>query len=228
MTDQIIEPSAADSSTATAVEAHLTGDTEKAAAAFDRASVERDRAARAEATGADDTWRDGQETLAPMRDAPPIAATEVDTAMAKLNAAGGEHAALVQAWGPDFGDNLSFAKEAFREIVANRPDIIAKVDASGLGNDPAVIELLARHGRLNAGLMGDHTISRRNTNVANSPMASNKPRASNAQDELHQIMSDHPPGSDSYKSPAVQRRVEALSKQIAGGGSAVGTGGRYA
>ncbi len=41
-------------------------------------------------------------------------------------------------------------------------------------------------------------------------------------------MTDNPPGSESYKSASVQRRVEALSRQIAGNGTVVGQGGRNA
>jgi hypothetical protein len=64
---------------------------------------------------------------------------------------GGEHAQLVQKWGSDVSENLAYAKAAFKDIVTNRPDLIAKVEASGLGNDSTLIEFLAQHGRLQAG-----------------------------------------------------------------------------
>jgi hypothetical protein len=45
--------------------------------------------------------------------APKIAINEVDSAIAKLNERGGEHAALVQSWGSDMSANLAYAKSAF-------------------------------------------------------------------------------------------------------------------
>src|ERR1700694_5475854 len=103
--------------------------------------------------------------LAPVAPAPKAEVGEVDRAIATLNELGGEHAALVQEWqqtGANAAEELGYAKAAFRDIVANRPDLIAKADASGLGNDPAVLKLLAKHGRLNAGMMGDFTVARNN------------------------------------------------------------------
>jgi hypothetical protein len=208
----------------------LPADPEFKPPAFTRDRVEGERSARAEATKMNRAWRDESDTeqLAPMPDAPSLPTGEVDTAIAKLNALGDDHADLVTRWGSDMESNLAYAKEAFRDISTNRPDLISKFERAGLGDDVSVLEHLASYGRLNAGKTGDYTIARRNSNVTNSPMASSRPRASSAQEELHQIMSDHPPGSDGYKSPSVQRRVEALSRQIAGSGSAVGTGGRTA
>src|SRR5882762_117398 len=92
----------------------------------------------------------------------------VERAATTLSDLGPEGQALVQEWGghtsQDFQENLAYAREAFRDIVANRPDLIAKVDASGLGNDPAVLKLLAQHGRMQANTLGDYTLERnRNT-----------------------------------------------------------------
>ena len=169
--------------------------------------------------------------LAPMAPAPKAEVGEVDRAIATLNELGGEHAALVQEWqqtGANAAEELGYAKAAFRDIVANRPDLIAKVDASGLGNDPAVLKLLAKHGRLNAGMMGDFTVSR-NYEAPSEQTRAPLPRGqSAAQAELNKIFKDTPPGSEGYRTSAVQNRVRQLSERIAGGGSIVGSGGRTA
>src|ERR1700681_1559970 len=120
--------------------------------------------------------------LAPMAAAPKAAVGEVERAIATLNELGGEHAALVQEWkqtGANAAEELGYAKAAFRDIVANRPDLIAKVDASGLGNDPAVLKLLAKHGRLNAGMMGDFTVARNNEPSISEPQQA-MPRSQSA------------------------------------------------
>jgi hypothetical protein len=169
--------------------------------------------------------------LAPMAAAPKAEVGEVDRAIATLNELGGEHAALVQEWqqtGANAAEELGYAKAAFRDIVANRPDLIAKVDASGLGNDPAVLKLLAKHGRLNAGMMGDFTVARNNAPSEQARVMTPGRGGSSAQAELNQLMHDNPPGSDKYKNPRVQSRVAELSRMIASGGSIVGSGGRTA
>jgi hypothetical protein len=224
-----IQQTAADTATEAAIDAHISGDAEKAAPLFNRATIEHQRSAAATERIEPGQWRDGHETLAPMPDAPPIATGEVDAAITKLTERGGDHAALVDNWGADIGENLAFAKAAFKEIAASDPDLIAKVEASGLGDHPAVLQFLAKQGRLSAGMMGDYTIARRNNDLTSSPMASAKPRPGGpAREEHDQLMRDNPPGSNAYKSPAIQRRVEQLSRMISGGGNVVGQGGRYA
>ena len=61
------------------------------------------------------------------RPAPTIEVSEADMAISKLNERGGDHSQLVQTWGSDFGQNLAYAKTAFREIAATNPDLIAKL-----------------------------------------------------------------------------------------------------
>jgi hypothetical protein len=165
-----------------------------------------------------------------MPPAPTIEASEADMAISKLNERGGDHAALVQSWGSDFGPNLAYAKTAFREIAATNPDLIAKFDASGLGDHPAVLQFLAKQGRLSAGLMGDYTMTRNNEpTFTNRTGPSGTSRSGGgAREELDELMAANPPGSASYKTPSVQRRVEALSRQIAGNGPIVGQGTRNA
>jgi hypothetical protein len=219
----------ADTATEAAIDAHISGNAEKAAQLFNRATVEHQRAAASQEQhgGGELAWRDGTE-LAPMPEAPHVAKGEVDSAIAKLNDRGDDHAALVQSWGPDFPANLGYAKAAFKEIATTNPDLIAKFEASGLGDHPAVLQFLSRHGRLSAGMMGDFP-----TRI-NEPMTINRTgptgtnRGGSAREELDQLMADNPPGSASYKTPSVQRRVEYLSRQIAGNGPAIGQGGRFA
>src|SRR3981081_74405 len=144
-----------------------------------------------------------------MATAPKAEVGEVDRAVAILTEHGGEHAALVQEWkdtGANIGEELAYAKAAFPDIVANRPDLIAKVDASGLGNDPAVLKLLARHGRLNAGMMGDFSVARNSSTSTTEPQRALPRGQSAAQAEWNKLYKDNPPGSAKYKDPAVQNR----------------------
>jgi hypothetical protein len=234
MTDTI-QQTPADTATEAAVEAHLTAGPEKAAPLFSRAAVEHRRSAALAENGTDRGWRDGNDVapLAPMPAAPTTATAEVDSAITKLNDRGGDHAALVESWGGDFGENLAYAKSAFADIVANRPDIIAKVNASGLGDEPAILALLAKHGRLSAGLMGDNTIARRNERMplhrtgttAFGPSGNNR-GSEETRSQLSRLMRENPPGSQAYKDPHVQARIQQLNRMIAGSGSPIGIGGR--
>jgi hypothetical protein len=221
------QTNAAETATGAAIDAHLRGGAEKSTPLFNRATVEHQRAAASQEQhgGGELSWRNGTE-LAPMPDAPPVATTEIDSAITKLNERGDDHAALVQSWGSDFGQNLGYAKAAFKEIAETNPGLIAKFERNGLGDDPAVLQFLAKHGRLSAGMMGDFPTR------SNEPMTIHRTgptgtnRGGSAREELDRIMSENPPGSASYKTPSVQRRVEALSRQIAGSGNIIGQGGR--
>jgi hypothetical protein len=169
--------------------------------------------------------------LAPMPDAPRAEVGEVDRAVAILTEHGGEHAALVQEWkqsGANIGEELAYAKAAFRDIVANRPDLIAKVDASGLGNDPAVLKLLAQHGRLQAGMTGDFTVARNGSSPSEAPAFRGGGGSKAALlAELSQIRKDNPVGTEKYKNPAVQRRITQINETLYPG-DIVGRGGRTA
>jgi hypothetical protein len=150
----------------------------------------------------------------------------VERAATKLAELGPEGAALVQEWGghtsPDFQENLAYAKSAFADIAKNRPDLIAKVDASGLGNDPAILKILAEHGRMQAHTLGDYTVSNRRSSF-DAPL----PRGqSAAQAEWNKIYKDNPPGSAGYRTPEVQNRIAQLAEVLSGGGDIVGRGGR--
>jgi hypothetical protein len=237
-----IQQSVADAATASAIDSIVTNKPpEQIERAFSRATVE-NRRNNPEGSGSpDQAWRNGNaaEPLSPMPAPPTIERSEVDNAIAKLNNLGGDHAALVQKWGSDMADNLAYGREAYSEIVAKHPDIIAKVDASpGLGNHPAVLELLSQFGRQKAGMMG--TLRNNNSSTPApfmptfipSPARTSAGPSGNARGseetsaEMNRLMSENPPGSDRYKDPAVQARIGALSRILAGSGSPIGRGGR--
>jgi hypothetical protein len=165
-------------------------------------------------------------------DAPPAPKGEaalVEHAATTLSQLGPEGEALVQEWGghtsADFKANMAYAKSAFADIVANRPDLIAKVDSSGLGNDPAVLKLLAQHGRMQANTLGDYTVERNRNPSFDEP----RPRGqSAAQAEWNKLYKDNPPGSAGHRSPEVQKRIGQLAEIISGGGNIAGQGGRTA
>jgi hypothetical protein len=221
-----IQQTAADTATEAAIDAHISGDREKAVPLFNRATVEHQRQAATESAPRE-TWRDGTE-LAPMPP-PPAVTSEIDAAIAKLNGLGGRHAELVSSWGADAPVQIEYARAAFRDVAANDPALIAAVDRSGIGDHASILEFLARQGRLSAGLMGDFTISR-NSNESHIPM--NRPPAGSTgnnglletQGELNRMLAANPPGSMGYKANA--NRIQQLYRMLAGSGAPVGVDGR--
>jgi hypothetical protein len=231
----------ADQATEQAIESHISGaPPEKTEAAFNRASIAHRRSAPAEQEGTPGHggWRDGNDptSLGPMPAVPHIATSEVDVAIGKLNSRGDEHSSLVSEWGSDFGANLAYAKSAFKEVAEKNPGLIAQFEKSGLGDSPAVLQFLARHGRLTAGLMNDHSIARNNEPMSinrTGPTATQAPIGNNrgseeTRSELARMMREAPPGSALYKDPQTQARIQQLHRTIAGSGNPVGIGGRRA
>jgi hypothetical protein len=205
------------------VEAYIAGDNSGAQELFQDAS--RENGVETGPPSEQDPTR-----LPPMPPAPTAEASIVQKAASTLSDLGPEGAALVSEWGggesSNFRENLAYAKSAFADIAQNRPDLIAKVDASGLGNDPAILRLLAQHGRLNANMKGDISMSNYEPPAQRErgyPSFSGSARA-----EMNQLLNDNPPGSERYKNPRVQQRVQQLSRMIAGDGGPIGTGGRTA
>jgi hypothetical protein len=169
----------------------------------------------------------------PRKDAEEAQAAPYGKMATTLSQLGPEGDALVQEWGghtsQDFQENISYARNAFRDIAANRPDLIAKVDASGLGNDPMVLKFLAEHGRMQANTLGDFTVERNRNPSFDEPQQRALPRGQGAaQARLNQLYKDNPPGTDKYKQPHVQREIAQLSRSLYGDGDIVGTGGRTA
>jgi hypothetical protein len=153
----------------------------------------------------------------------------VARAATKLTELGPEGAALVQEWGGhtshDFQENFAYARSAFADIAKTRPDLIAKVDASGLGNDPAVIKLLAEHGRMQANMMGDFTVARNGTPPSEAPVYRGNGSKASLLAELAQIREKNPVGSAGYRKPEVQKRIMQINESLYPG-DAVGQGGR--
>jgi hypothetical protein len=167
--------------------------------------------------------------FAPMPAAPKTETAVAERAETILAELGPEGQALVQEWGGhtshDFQENLAYAREAFKDIVANRPDLIAKVDASGLGNDPAVLKLLAQHGRMKANMTGDFTVARNGSSPAEAPAFRGNGSKASLRAEKAKILKDSPPGSAKYRDPAVQKRIMQINEALFPG-DIVGQGGR--
>ncbi|MCK1450099.1 hypothetical protein IVB36_04045 [Bradyrhizobium sp. 35] len=151
----------------------------------------------------------------------------VDSALSRLTSNGGENSALVQSWGSDAKENLAYAFEGYKYIVANRPELIDRVDASGLGNDAVLLQHLAEYGRLKANFMGDNTVSSRRSQL-DEPRQALPSGNSAAQRELNKIFEETPPGTPGYAKRSVQDRVRQLNEMIHGTEPAVGLGGRTA
>ncbi len=76
----------------------------------------------------------------------------------RLVAGGGrDHVGAASSFGQTTGSGLAQTMGAcpLRQAGRNRPDLIRKVDAAGLGDDPAILEFLSRQGRLSAGFHND-------------------------------------------------------------------------
>jgi hypothetical protein len=153
----------------------------------------------------------------------------VARAATKLTELGPEGAALVQEWGghtsQDFQENLAYARSAFADIAKTRPDLIAKVDASGLGNDPAILKILAQHGRMQANMTGDFTVARNGTPPSEAPVYRGNGTKASLLAELAKIRKDNPVGTEKYKQPEVQRRIMQINETLYPG-DIVGQGGR--
>ena len=239
------QQSPADQATAQAIDAVITkAPAAQTEAAFNRATIEHRRSAPADdGSQPSDTWRDGSDAqpLPQMPAAPTVAQAEVTAAITKLNERSGGHSDLVARWGPNFTENFAYARSAFADIAANRPDMIEKFQASGLGDDPSVIEHLAQFGRQNAGRLGDFTIARSHNNNGPAPTPSpnytpvssvrsgpsghsDNNGSAETRGELNRLLEANPPGSMGYKANA--SRIQQLYGMLNGTGAIIGRGGR--
>jgi hypothetical protein len=226
-----------DQATAAAIEAHITHKPPAdQAQAFDRASVAHRRSAPPDQDGIGIGRSSGNEptSLSTMPDAPAIESTEVSAAIATLNERSEGHSDLVARWGADFSANLAYSKAAFKSIAADRPDLIQKFEAAGLGDDPSVLEHLAQFGRQQAGMTGDFTIARNSERNTPPPFINRTPAgpsgsnrgSEETRSELARLMNENPPGSERYRRPHIQNRIQQLHRMIAGSGNVIGQGGR--
>jgi hypothetical protein len=182
---------------------------------------------RADPTKGDDP------VYATMPEAPKVEASDVSAAAAKLNAMGGAHAELFPQWereGANPAEELGYAKAFFAKNAKDDPELVEIVNASGLGNHPKILRLMAKMGRLDAGMMGDLTVSQRYSAPSASPDAPAIPRSNGSkaslQAELTQLRRENPAGSQGYRRPEVQKRITQLNEALYGNGNIVGQGGR--
>lgn len=161
---------------------------------------------------------------------PASAATAVSKAVAELAAAqlgeadrvASQHreaaeAALNKEWGADKDRNLQVALRAV-EVFGGQElkDYLNSTIVNGakLGDHPVLAKAFAKVGlRMGEGeFIGPANAGERQS----------------VQDRINTIMQTHPPGSDGYKLPAVQRELAELHGQLHGHTPIVGSGGRAA
>jgi hypothetical protein len=63
----------------------------------------------------------------------------------------------------DHATHIRHLEQAERHVAQgdNRPGLVARVDASGLGNDPEVLKIFSERARQRANTLGDNTVSNR-------------------------------------------------------------------
>ena len=167
------------------------------------------------------------QSLEQKQNSAPAEASVADGALAKLTGMGGEHAEWVQRQGSGGVQKLENAFAGFKDIVTNRPELIPRIDASGLGNDTVLIDHLNDYWVMKSSFLEGKTVSDRRSSYdePSRPLPSGN---SAAQRELNQILKKSPPGSEAYRDSAVQDRVRQLNEMIYGTGPAIGQGGRTA
>ena len=107
---------------------------------------------------------------------------------------------LLNKWGDDYDRNLSFATRA-ANTFGGAPFIellkTAKIEGFGmLGDSPVIVEILANIGRK----IGESDVM----------LMTTADEKQGAQSRINEIMETTPPGTDAYKSEAVQRELRGL------------------
>ena len=161
---------------------------------------------------------------------PAAAATAVSKAVAELaqaqiaeaNRVALQHREAAQTllnkeWGADRERNMQVALRAVEvfggeELRTYLNDTI--VNGQKLGDHPVLAKAFARIGMR----MGEGDFIG----------AANAGERVTAQDRINQIMAANPPGTDSYKSPAIQRELRELNEKLSGAAPIVGAAGRTA
>lgn len=118
-------------------------------------------------------------------------------------------AALRKEWGADYEANKTLATRAVQAFgeVKSHPEVIeffdkTMVNGQKLGDHPVMVRMLGNIGRR----MGEGEFIG----------AVGSDQRATLQGELQQIMSDNPPGTEKYKSPAVQNRIKQINEQLYG------------
>ena len=107
---------------------------------------------------------------------------------------------LLNKWGDDYDRNLSFAAQA-ANTFGGAPFIellkTAKIEGFGmLGDNPVIVEALANIGRK----IGESDVM----------LMTTADEKQGAQSRINEIMETTPPGTDAYKSEAIQRELRGL------------------
>ena len=107
---------------------------------------------------------------------------------------------LLNKWGDDYDRNLSFATRA-ANTFGGAPFIellkTAKIEGFGmLGDSPVIVEMLANIGRK----IGESDVM----------LMTTADEKQGAQSRINEIMETTPPGTDAYKSEAIQRELRGL------------------
>ena len=123
---------------------------------------------------------------------------------------------LQREWHGDAQANLSFAR-AFAE---EHPELVRIVEASGLGDSPAIVEAAAMLGRKFAKVPGDPDSGMSDTDTSISEMArrldmdpTSRERLEQRLDVLHDLQNTHP---QKYTSVKIQREIAQLHSALDG------------
>jgi hypothetical protein len=248
LTYPVVEQTAAEVATESAMDAHISGDAEKAEPLFNRATIEHQRSAAATEARVEPSWRDGSAppneppAFSRMPPAPTAEAQVVSLAVNELTSLGAPGQALMTEWGghdsKNFADNIGYARQAVQDIYKSDPGILEflgreQVSDNGakfrVGNDPKWVKLAAELGRLRAGVRNERPqqmTSNYRSETRPSYYRTISGDRQNLRKELDDIMEKTPPGSQKYSSPAVQRRLTEIHEALSGGGDIVGSSGR--
>lgn len=117
--------------------------------------------------------------------------------------------ALRKEWGADYEANKTLATRAVQAFgeVKSHPEVVdffekTLVNGQKLGDHPIMIRMLGNIGRR----MGEGEFIG----------AVGSDQRQSLQTELNQLMTENPPGTEKYKSPAVQARVKQINEALYG------------
>ena len=118
-------------------------------------------------------------------------------------------AALRKEWGADYEANKTLATRAVQAFgeVKSHPEVVeffdkTMVNGQKLGDHPVMVRMLGNIGRR----MGEGEFIG----------AVGSEQRGSLQTELQQLMTDNPPGTEKYKSPAVQGRIKQINEALYG------------
>lgn len=126
-----------------------------------------------------------------------------------VEARAANEAALRKEWGADYEANKTLATRAVQAFgeVKSHPEVVdffdkTLVNGQKLGDHPVMVRMLGNIGRR----MGEGEFIG----------AVGSDQRTSLQSELQQIMNENPPGTEKYKSSAVQARIGQINEQLYG------------